>query len=282
MNDTVTVTVTVLMENSVQGRGLMAEHGLSYLVRAGSESVLFDTGQSDLFARNARRLGADLTRVSAIALSHGHYDHTGGLRAAWELAPRARLHAHPAAFGPHFARNPDGTTRAVGVAPDVLDAIGARASQVTEAASPAEVCPGVFLTGEIPRQTSFEDVGGPFVLDAAGAVPDPIADDQAMYFDTRDGVVTLLGCAHAGVVNTLRHIRRLTRNRPLHSVFGGMHLLTAGRSRMTRTAHALRVLGVRRLGPAHCTGIDATTRLWTEFPGACVPCSVGATFEFQR
>jgi len=144
------------------------------------------------------------------------------------------------------------------------------------------VIPGVFLTGEIPRETEFEDVGGPFVLDEAGQWPDPIVDDQALYFDTIDGVVALVGCAHAGLVNTLRHIRRLTDNRPIHAVLGGMHLLVASAERLEATVQALREMNVARLGPAHCTGAAATARLWHEFPQACTTCSVGSSFVFQR
>jgi len=141
---------------------------------------------------------------------------------------------------------------------------------------------GFFLTGEIPRATSFEDVGGAFFLDEAGTQPDPILDDQALFFDTREGLVVLLGCAHAGVVNTLNHIGRLRPGRRFHVVLGGMHLLTAGPERIICTVEALRALGVERLGPAHCTGAAATARLWSEFPNACTVCSVGSRFMFQR
>ena len=101
-------------------------------------------------------------------------------------------------------------------------------------------------------------------------------------FDTGDGLVVLLGCAHAGVVNTLRYVRRLAPDRPIHAVLGGMHLLNASPERITRTVEALRELGVQRLGPAHCTGAKATARLWHEFPQACGTCNVGSRFVFQR
>jgi 7,8-dihydropterin-6-yl-methyl-4-(beta-D-ribofuranosyl)aminobenzene 5'-phosphate synthase len=275
-------TVTVLVENTVHGRELMAEHGLAFHLQAGKDSLLFDTGQSALLAHNARRVGVDLARLRALALSHGHYDHTGGLRAVWELAPNTPLYAHPGVMVARFARNSEGVARAVGISEPILAAMQARASQLLFAKETTEVLPGMFLTGEIPRVTEFEDVGGPFYLDEAGTRPDPIADDQALFFDTRDGVVALLGCAHAGVVNTLQHVRRLTNGRPIHTVLGGMHLLNAGRERITNTVEALRTLGVQRLGPAHCTGAAAAARLWHEFPHASTTCSVGTRFLFQR
>lgn len=276
------IVVTVLIENSAHARGLMAEHGLAYHVQAGARSVLFDTGQTDLLILNARVLGVDLSRLDAVAFSHGHYDHTGGLRAVWELAPDAVLCAHPAARGPHFARNPDGSTRAIGADPETVEAMQASGRRRQDTAGVTELMDGLFLTGRIPRTTTFEDVGGPFVQDAAGHCPDPLLDDQALFFDTREGVVVLLGCAHAGVVNTLRHIRQITGGRPLDTVLGGMHLLSAGAERMAGTVEALRDAGVRRLGPAHCTGAAATARLWHEFPEACTACAVGSRFVFER
>ncbi len=280
MNDR--ILVTVLVENSAQGRGLMGEHGLAFHIQTGSESLLFDTGQSTLVVDNARHLGVDLSPLRAVALSHGHYDHTGGLPAVLALAPQARVYAHSAALTPRFARDSDGTTRAIGMSAPVLEAIRALSPPMQGTPTATELSQGIFLTGEIPRETAFEDVGGPFVLDAAGVQPDPIVDDQALFFDTREGLVVVLGCAHAGVVNTLHHVRRLTGNRPIHAVLGGMHLLNASPDRLNRTVDALRELGVRLLGPAHCTGAAATARLWHEFPKACTTCSVGSSFVFQR
>lgn len=277
-----TIAVTVLVENTARDRGLMGEHGLACHIQAGGRTLLFDTGQTGLVTQNARRLGVDLSRLDAVALSHGHYDHTGGLHAVLEIARGAELYAHPAACARRFARNPDGTARDVGIGRENLDAIQARPERMHETATATEVTEGVFLTGEIPRTTGFEDVGGPFVLDQTGLEPDPIVDDQALFFDTADGVAALLGCAHAGVVNTLRHIRHLTGGRPIHSVLGGMHLLAAGPERMDRTVEALREEKIRRLGPAHCTGMAATARLWHEFPQACTVCAVGSRFTFQR
>jgi hypothetical protein len=111
--------------------------------------------------------------------------------------------------------------------------------------------------------------------------PDPLVDDQAMFFETRDGIVVLLGCAHSGVVNTLQYVDHLTGRKPIHAVLGGMHLIGASAERLARTIEALRNWDIRLLAPAHCTGMAATAALWNAFPGRCTTCHAGSRFEFE-
>ena len=277
-----TVCITTLVENSVHARGLRAEHGLAFHVQAGQRSLLFDTGQSDLLLANATALGVDLSQVEAVVLSHGHYDHTGGLAVVRAVAPKARIFLHPAAVEPKFSGNADGPAREAGMTAPALQAVREAGSGVTWTRAATEVLPGVFVTGEVPRETAFEDTGGRFFLDAAGTQPDPLVDDQALFFDTADGLVVILGCAHAGVVNTLRHIRRLTDDRTIYTVLGGLHLLAASPVRMDATLAALRELDVARFVPTHCTGFAASARLWAEFPGRCTLGGVGTRLVRQR
>ena len=140
---------------------------------------------------------------------------------------------------------------------------------------------GLHVTGPIPRITTFEDVGGPFFLDAAGAQPDPLVDDQALFFTVPEGVVVLLGCADAGVINTLHYIHKLTRGAPVHAVIGGMHLLNAPAARLAATIAALREFGVRCVAPCHCTGGAATDLLRSHFPGPCQDFGVGSRLVFD-
>ena len=276
-----TIAVTTLVENSVPVRGLLAEHGLAFHLQAGPRSLLFDTGQSDLFLHNALKLRISLADAQAIVLSHGHNDHTGGLTAAHEAAPQARLFLHRTALSQKFVRNPDGTTRLIGMDEATAETIRSAANAVVWTRKPTEVLDGIFVTGEIPRQNTFEDTGGPFFRDAAGAQPDPLLDDQALYFDTQEGLVVLLGCGHSGVVNTLDYVQQLTGGRPIHAILGGLHLLTANPERMDKTIAAFRRLNIQRLAPAHCTGLHAQAQLWTAFSDRCSSCAVGTQLSFQ-
>lgn len=274
------VTITTLVENTVNIAGLRAEHGLSLLIRAGGRKLLFDTGQTDLLVQNAQKMALGLDDVDAIVLSHGHYVHTGGIEAICRVAPRARLFAHPAAIGPKFAANADGTSRFIGVAPSSVELLRSPKGRMTWTTKPTEVLPGFFVTGEIPRTNLFEDTGGRFFLDASCTRPDALLDDQALYFDTESGLVVILGCAHAGVVNTMAFIRDLTLNRPFYAVIGGMHLMNARPERMKATIEALGRWAPKQITAGHCTGSLAFAQLWAAFPDRCSNCPVGSSLVF--
>ena len=158
------IQITVLLENSVNTRGLRAEHGLAWHIQFGSHRILFDTGQSDLLIPNARALQLDLRDLEAVVLSHGHYDHTGGLKEVSELAPHARFYLHPARLAKIFPPA-DGTGRAIGMNDENLEVLRGVGQSVIWTNSPTEVAEGIFVTGEIPRRNNFEDTGDTFFLD---------------------------------------------------------------------------------------------------------------------
>jgi len=276
------IRITVLVENTAGKHGLMAEHGIAFWIETESGFILFDTGQGlqNVLAGNAKNLHAPLDRTEAIVLSHGHYDHTGGLRCVLNVAEFPRIYAHPAAFQPKYIRDHDGAARFIGIHPQIAEEIRSRAKEVIFTPKPTEISHGIFVTGEIPRVTEYEDTGGAFFIDKALSELDPLTDDQALFFKSVHGTVIILGCAHAGVVNTLLYISSLTDNMPIHAVVGGMHLGSAPPQRIRRTIAAFRKLQVEKLGPCHCTGLEATIRLWSEFPARCIPCKVGTMLEF--
>jgi 7,8-dihydropterin-6-yl-methyl-4-(beta-D-ribofuranosyl)aminobenzene 5'-phosphate synthase len=276
------LSITVLVENTANQAGLLAEHGLAFWIERGGRRILFDTGQGMALAHNADKLGIDLSTVNDVVLSHGHYDHTGGLLAALPGFRRATVYAHPAAFRDRFVRHFLTGVRSVRSPIEAFDWLKSRVGRtVSTRAEPIELSEGLWLTGEIPRRNDFEDTGGAFYLDRACSQPDTIIDDQSLYMEARGGLVVLLGCAHAGVVNTLDYVCMVTGGRRIHAILGGMHLLNANERRLERTIHRLRELDVQRIGLAHCTGFAAMARLHHELPNRCFCCPAGARVEFD-
>lgn len=274
------IAITLACENTARGAGILGEHGLAFWIDTGAHRVLFDTGQGLALAGNAGRLGLDLATVDAIVVSHGHYDHVGGLREALAAAPRAALHLHPAATMPKFSGRPGAPARRISLEFVETEAFRDPGRTVVASASPHEIVPGVWSTGEIPRANDFEDSGGPFYLAEALRIPDPIRDEQALVVETGEGIVVLSGCSHAGIINTVEHVARLRPGAPLRLILGGWHLENASPRRMAETIGRLRATPGPALGFCHCTGPAASRRLWTEFPERCVDAHAGARWTF--
>jgi len=256
------LSITQVIENAAGAPGLLGEHGAAFLVEADDHCLLFDTGQGMVLRHNVERLEIALERVESIILSHGHYDHTGGLLTALELTGPVDLYLHPEALSPKYNRN----GRAIGSPVEDLETLRPLTRRLVASTEPTQVAPGILLTGEIPRTHPIEDTGGPFYRDAQCTEPDALADDQALVVDTSAGLVVLLGCGHSGLVNTLDWVRELLPDRPLHAVLGGMHLLRADRDRLDFTAQALAEREVAYLAPNHCTGLAAICHLRQRFP----------------
>ncbi len=238
------IRVTVLVENTAAGDGLLAEHGVALWVEAGDSRVLFDTGQGKVIEHNANCLGVSLESTDAVVLSHRDYDHVGGLAAIVEKAPQCTVHAHPAA--------------------------GVRvACQLFTSRQPEEVVRGVYTTGEVGRVTDFEP-------DNSARFP----DDQALFFEADGGIVVAVGCAHAGIINTLKQVFKLTHGKKIHAVIGGMHLLRASDKRSMKTIDALRPFDLDLIAPCHCTGEKAVALFEREFPRAFLHCQTGTMMTF--
>lgn len=266
--------ITQLVENTAGGPGLLAEHGAALYIEADDRRLLFDTGQGMTLLHNTERLGIALERLDTVVLSHGHYDHSGGLTELLALHADLDLYLHPEALAPKFNR--DG--RAIGAPRDSLgdlDDLAQRVRRLHANSEPTSIAPGILLTGEIPRRHAIEDTGGPFYADAERGRLDPIPDDQALVIATPSGSVVVLGCGHAGVVNTLDHIQQLTDARPIHAVIGGMHLLRASPERLAFTLDAFERLDVARVAPNHCTGLAAICAFRARFPTRVLESPVG-------
>lgn len=271
------LTITVLVENTAGTGDVLGEHGLSFWLETPDYRVLFDCGQGKVLLHNAGVMGVDLNHIDALAVSHGHYDHTGGLRAVLELCPQAPVYAHSSVFQPRFATTKLGRVRSVGT---TLHSLGRSDLELITVAEPTEVCDGLILAVEVPRITDFEDTGKRFFLDHSCTKPDPFLDDAALFFRSPEGVVVLTGCAHSGIVNIMNLVAELTDEEKFYCVMGGMHLIDASQERIKRTVEELRKRDVQRIGLGHCTGINAITKFWEAFPDRCFLISAGTEISF--
>ena len=274
------LSLVFLAENTAKGSGILGEHGLAYWIDTGTHTLLFDTGQGLVLTHNAQQLGIDLERTDAVVLSHGHYDHTGGLKQVLDIAPDAHLFLHPDAIAPKFSGS-HGPARRLGMPFVYCEEFRTPGRAVTLSREACEVVPGIWMTGEIPRTNDYEHTGGCFFLDEALSKPDSLLDDQSLFFETDKGLVVVLGCAHSGVINTLQHVIHLAGQSRIHMVVGGMHLVSASPGRMDKTIEALRSFSPDRIGCCHCTGFMASVRIASEFPKRCFQGHAGMRLNFK-
>lgn len=270
--------VQVLVDDQAAA-GLVSEHGLALWIETGDREILFDTGAGTALEANAAAMGVDLGQAGIIVLSHGHYDHTGGLTAALARASKADVYFRPGIDRVRYALR-GGTAREAGMPQTSREAwlrlSPARRHEVRDALS---ISPSVGLTGLIPRETSYEDTGGPFYFDPEGLVSDPLDDDLALWIRRESGLVVIVGCAHAGLVNTLNRVQALNQGLKVEAVIGGFHLGSAGAERLAQTFAALRRLDVGRIVPLHCTGAAAVGFMKEALGGRVQPATAGAVFE---
>lgn len=273
------VRITVLVDNKTSRADLDAEHGLAIWIEYREKRILFDTGQSDAVIKNAKQLGVDLADTDAIVISHGHYDHTGGLKAVLDFAPKAKIYLHTAAIETKFSRKTSGA-KSIGMSDSAKKAIKGR--NVIWTATPAQLFPGMAVTGQVPRINNFEDVGGAFFLDENCQRADEVLDDQTLFIESSRGLIIVLGCAHAGVVNIMNYVAELTSQSHIYAIIGGTHLLNASSERIGRTIEAVKRYKAQRIGLAHCTGSEAVAKFRDIFKERCFECAAGKHFEWPE
>ncbi|MFC2007018.1 MBL fold metallo-hydrolase [Chloroflexota bacterium] len=261
------IQITTLSENTAS-HGFLAEWGLSILVEADGVRVLVDTGLGFSAVHNAQLMGVDLSTIDRIVLSHSHADHTGGLRDVLRLKGEVEVIAHPDIWAARYNMRNGEALKYSGIpfSQRELESLGARFNLTTE---PVYITKNILTTGEIPMTSGYEKVGSNLIVKEGNVIqPDLLADDLALIINADFGLVVVLGCAHRGIVNTLRHAQKVTGNKLVYAVIGGTHLYRASEERLEKTIADLKEIGIQRLGVSHCTGFRASARLAQEFEDA--------------
>jgi len=266
----------------------LAEHGFSMLIRVLHDrkkiSILFDAGiSSDGVVENAKRMGLELGEVEYIVLSHGHYDHFGGLVSALKTINKANLPliVHKDMFRTRGTADSDGTVRIYPEFPTKEQLSSAQLISTKQLHLIANDT--ILVTGEIPRETSFEKgfLQHRVLINGTWQSDPLILDDRAVVFNvTGKGLVIISGCAHAGIINTITYAQRITGVPRVYAVMGGFHL--AGKEnekRIEQTVKELKKVNPKLVVPSHCTGWRAMFTIASALPEAFVWNSVGNLYQ---
>ena len=264
---------------------LWTEHGLSILITAEVDDrevrILFDTGASGgPLVHNASLMEVDLRKVDIMVLSHGHYDHTGGLVAALkEIRSKTPIPIilHPDALGRKFALKPRLRYTGIPCSEREVEDLGGR---FLASRKPVKLADGITATGEIERVTGFEKTPEDYIILRNGElVRDIMLDDQALIMESRKGLIIITGCAHAGIINTVKHAQKIIKEEKVYALIGGFHLINASDERLTKTIEELKEISPAVIAPCHCTGEKATNKLRMNFKDEFKEVHVGSVLK---
>jgi 7,8-dihydropterin-6-yl-methyl-4-(beta-D-ribofuranosyl)aminobenzene 5'-phosphate synthase len=245
-------------------KSFMGEQGFSAFVETDAgQKVLVDVGSSETaILNNLRVVGYEPKDINAVFLTHGHYDHVGGLVPF--INAGVPIYTHPMTFvGRRYSTAGEFKTD-ISPSPNVLEALGK--AKLNLSASPVEIVPGVRTSGEVPRVTEFEQALNFLREEEGKTLEDIVMEEQALFLMMKKGVVIISGCAHPGIVNIVQHAKKSTGMK-IQMVIGGLHLGGASLDRIRKTMDQLKGHGVDRIAPMHCTGFEAMKNISDRFVG---------------
>jgi 7,8-dihydropterin-6-yl-methyl-4-(beta-D-ribofuranosyl)aminobenzene 5'-phosphate synthase len=253
--------ITVLFENHAGfKKGLLGAHGFSVLVQHNGKKILVDTGSDGrVLLHNMEALNVSPEEVEALFLTHGHYDHTGGLKEFLDARKSSiDVYAHPDIFLRRIALKPKRREIGIPFSQEYLERLGANFILREES---TKIFEGMYTSGEIERTTWDRAVG--YLVEGKKLVKDPIRDDMALILDIGSSMVIVTGCGHSGILNIAMHAKS-TFYKPIFALVGGLHLRGAKRHILEDVVKGFKDFGIKKLYPGHCTGIDEYAYLKAE------------------
>ncbi|HPA44823.1 MAG TPA: MBL fold metallo-hydrolase [bacterium] len=274
--------ITCLVDDCAHQMGLLAEHGLSFLVEMEESRFLLDTGSTDVLLRTAEAMSIHLAGLDGVILSHGHYDHTGGLPGLLRRVGATRVYCHPDACKEKLVVR-EGSKKEIYAGPNwKAEELAPLGAEFECSCEPRTIAPGMRITGQIPRVHPEEPVPAMFQRRTeAGLKPDDLPDDQCLVVDTPKGLVVVLACTHAGIINTLDYIDTLSGGQPIRAMVGGLHLVDAKPERIRWTISHLEKRNLELIGLCHCTGLDAFCAMRQAFPDRVQYIPTGTVLNFD-